>query len=420
MKFPAMKTSGKNISQRTPGSYKRKKMIFWATLITGFSGILLLILMRSCHTESGKLSNEIRCAVCGAVKEPGVYDLPADADLSMLIRKANGLKPEANVHEIVFELSLSHDSVYHIPAGGMAAGSPEAGDTFGHFNDSSWQSIYNPQLDKAEASGIHTEPEEINILYIGLPAVYILINYFPKYRRVNLTHIPHSSVFLNNNYRLIDLFFTLGINPTKSIMQRQLEVKIDYYIIQEKSSFIKMINLMNGIQVNIDEPFAEHYDLEPGTGTLNGFYSWEYIRFLDFKRIKREFTGYRQQDMTRKDVFKVKPDDWANSYVLRHQRQRYVIAAMRASFLKLGSQDQLKTLKLIRETIQTNMNMSLISEIYRNMLSSSDFSYGRIPGNYRSEGNNLFFFPDEPSFKALRTREIRKMIKHKKKEQIVY
>ncbi len=415
-----MKTNAQNIKQGTPGSYKRKKIIYWLSLIVGFFAILLIILSRSCETGSAIPNDQIRCAVCGAVNVPAVYDMPADADLSMLIRKANGLKPEADVSKIDFELNLSHDSVYHIPAGGMGPGITKPGKSTNYLSDSSWLAVYTPRLGRPEAGGIHEDPEEINILYIGLPAVYILIDYFPKYHRVNLTHIPHSSAFLANNYRLIDLFFTLGIEPTRNILQRQLAVKIDYYIIQDKSSFIKMINLMNGIQVNIDEPFAEHYDFESGKGTLNGFYSWEFIRFLDFKRIKREFTGYRQQDMTRKDVFKVKPDDWINDYVLRHQRQRYVINGMRESFLKLNPQNQLKTLKLIRETIQTDMNLKLITEIYRNMLSSSDFSYGRIPGKYRSEGDALFFFPDEPSFKALRDREIKKMIQHEKKDQIAY
>ncbi|MFO8054410.1 MAG: LCP family protein [Bacteroidales bacterium] len=400
--------------------YQKRKIIFLGSLFSLFAIIFLLILLRGCETNNlTSPTKNIRAGICGEVQRPAVYDISADADLSTLIRKANGLTNFADIKNISLDQPIDNDSIYHIPG----LGKPKGDST--HFN---LFKIYNSSFARGASELPDTthllsgDPhiKQINVLYVGLPAVYIIINYFPELDRVNLTHIPHSSLLLSNNYRLIDIFFTLGIEPTKDIIERQLEIKLDYFIVQEKESFVQMIDHLDGVEVNLDEHFAETYDLSPGKSRIDGFHAWEYIRFLDFKRIKRKFDKYEQQNMTISDVFKADPEHLTNAYVLRHQRQRYVIKAMRKSFDQLNIAQKIKTIKNVQQTVETNLTVKEILNLYRNMFSVPDFSYGRIPGRFIREKNNVYFFPDAPSFEAMRENMKRNLIKQMEKQKTIY
>ncbi|MCF8218911.1 MAG: LCP family protein [Bacteroidales bacterium] len=409
----------RNHRRKKVTNYRKRKVVFLSSLFTLFILILILILLRGCDNNSLKKQKEtIRAGICGEVQLPAVYDISADANLSMLIRKANGLTHFADIRNINLDQPIDHDSIYHIP------GRANSIDDTSQFNlPEIYTNSFTRQSSILPDSNLllgEKDIRQINILYVGLPAVYIIINYFPELERVNLTHIPHSSLLLSNNYRLIDILFTLGVEPTKDIIQRQLETKLDYYIVQEKESFIQMINLLEGVEVDLDKQFAEAYDLSSGKSRLDGFYAWEYIRFLDFKRIKRKFDNYKQQDMTRTDVFEANPEHLSNAYVLRHQRQRYVINAMRKSFNQLNPAKKIQTLKKVQKTVETDLTVKKIVSLYRDMLSVPDFSYGRIPGRFIREKDNVYFFPDEPSYKAMRENMVRKFISQKENQKPIY
>lgn len=411
----------RNHRRKKVTNYRKRKVIFLSSLFTLFILVLILILLRGCENNTLKNQTEtIRAGICGEVQQPAVYDISADASLSKLIRKANGLTHFADIRNIDLNQPINNDSIYHIPGRANALDGDTSQESLAQIYNSSFSQKVSQLPDSTIRMGEEKKFKQINILYVGLPAVYIIINYFPELDRVNLTHIPHSSLLLSNNYRLIDIFFTLGVEPTKDIVQRQLEIKLDYYIVQEKQSFIQMINLLKGIEVDLDKHFAEAYDLSPGESRLDGFYAWEYIRFLDFKRIKRKFDNYKQQDMTRTDVFEANPEHLSNAYVLRHQRQRYVINAMRKSFNQLNPAQKIQTLQKVQKTLETDLTVKKIINMYRDMLSVPDFSYGRIPGRFIREKDNVYFFPDEPSFKAMRERMIRKLIPQKEEQKPIY
>lgn len=386
-------------------------------LLIGFLLAIYLLFFQSCF--SAKEPPKIRAGICGAVTQPAVYTLPEGSDLATLIVKAKGLRHDADIRSIDIGTTVLNDTIYHIPSIGSAKKGVVA-EILKSYQEAFSYSVSQGKLKPMTYPSKPDELNSLNILYIGLPAVYIIINYYPELKRISFTHIPHSTVLLANHYRVIDLFFTLGILPTRQIIQRQLQTRIDHYIVQDKYSFIEMIDLLDGVDINLDEPYATAYDLTPGQHRINGFYTWEYIRFLDFKRIKRTYKGYSQQDLTRVDVFDVEPNQWANAFEMRNQRQRYVINAMRRSFDQLAFNKQAILLKRVQSTIDTDMGVSLITDLYRDMLSVKDFTYGRINGKFISEGNNLYFYPDVPSFKASVKREVRQLIDQKRPTQVAY
>jgi hypothetical protein len=401
-----------------PTNMLQKRKIWFTTILLLL--LLLAVWLILYQTDKQEVRNlpTIRVGVCGSIRRPAVYDMPVGSDLSMLIKQAEGLKLNADIRHINLETTLQNDSVYHIPSRAMA---PESDSAILSDFDHSLALSFDDSLKLLAEGSVPPEIKRLNILYIGYPAVYIIISYYPEFHRISFVHIPHSTLFLANDDRLIDIYFTLGLDPTIKMLENRLQLKLENYIIQDRFSFIKMIDLLGGLDINIDEPYAEAYNLTPGEAKLDGFFSWEYIRFLDFKRIKREIKSDRSIYLIAEDNFKVSPEEWQNAYEMRNHRQRIVMQSMRKAYQRLSLIEQAPVLNQIVNNLETNISVSLILEIYQDVLNTPDFSYGAIPGYYAKEGEKLFYFPDLPSFRRMRNQEIREyLVKHNENQQTAY
>jgi len=398
--------------------YKNRKTIFW--IVTMF---LFLFVLASCYylSKEKTVNQYIRVGICGAVRVPAVYTVREGSDLGMLIRLAHGLKPNANTTNVNLEFVVQHDSIYHIPS--LGNGNDEYKFRYELYTEVN-RSIKSRFVDVTKKVSNEMQIKEIrkySILYVGLPAVYVLINYYPDYNRINFIHIPHSTLLLNNEYRLSDIFFTLDINPTRKIVEHSLKQKIDYYLIQDRSMFIDLIDKLGGVNINLDAPYAEQYELSKGRQLIDGFHAWEYIRFLDWRNIDIKVKSEKKKDLIRKDNFEVSSRTWERIYEIRNQRQRYVLQGMRESFKSLPKQRQLDILENFSQLFQTDMSNSFLMQLYDDILTTKDFNFGSIPGYYGEEGDKLFYYPDLPNFEMLQEQQIRMWLeKRTGKEQTVY
>ena len=233
-------------------------------------------------------------------------------------------------------------------------------------------------------------------------------------QRINFVHIPHSTVFLNNDYRLIDLFFTLDIYPTMRIIEHRLKQKLDYYLIQDRFNFIDLIDMLGGVKIKIDKPYADEYNLSDGDNNLDGFHAWEYIRFLNWRGIKMNVEGDKKKHLTTVDNFSIDPGTLERIYEMRNQRQRHVLEGMRNAFLSESRVEQLKIIANFKDVFRTDINNEFLMQMYGDLLSTPHFSYGNVPGYYSAEGDKLFFYPDYPEFELLKNKEIRTYLEHRK------
>ncbi len=396
--------------------YAKRKMWFWIILlIILILGIILYFLLNKKTTEH----RLIRVASCGCVNQRAVYTMREGSDLGMLIRLSKGFSINADVLHVNLDKIVLNDSVYHIPCQG-AAGNKQRGEFIRQLNQSiklSYKDLSKEVVAEAQQKDI----ECYTILYVGIPAVYVLISYYPEFHRINFVHIPHSALFLNTEYRLIDLFFTLDIYPTMRILEHTLQQKIDYYLIQDRFNFIDLIDLLGGVDINLDKPYADEYNLKAGKNRIDGFYSWEYIRFLDWRNIKMTVKSEKKKDLVRQDNFVMDPRTMEMTYEMRNQRQRHVLEGMRQSFKGLSATDQLYVIENFKNVFRTDMKVELLNLLYKDILSTPSFSYGNIPGYYSREGSKLFYYPDLPSFEMMRKREIRTYLeKRKDKNQVIY
>jgi len=242
--------------------YKRRKVYFSLLVIIcvlAFLGNLFYPILNVSKSES-----YIDVGICGAINRPAVYRLQTESSLANLIVRGNGLKLDANVDSIDFNERLLDKRIYHIPY---------RSNKFDVYRDSI-------KITKVSSKKVVNEDKEINILYVGYPALYYILTYNKAKRKAVFTFIPYSTVFLNNEFRIIDIFFTLGIGSTVDILMKSLNKKIDYYYIQDKASFVRMIENFGGIEIDVDKDFAAEYRLKEGRQMLNGELCYNYISFI--------------------------------------------------------------------------------------------------------------------------------------------
>jgi anionic cell wall polymer biosynthesis LytR-Cps2A-Psr (LCP) family protein len=361
----------------------------------------------------------IRVGICGAINRPAVYTVREGSDLAMLVMLAHGFTPDADINKVNLDSVVRNDSIYHIPAHGGRNYSRTI--SVMREVNKSINMAFRDVSKEITSSANEDEIKQYSILYVGLPAVYVLINYYPEFHRINFVHLPHSAVFLHNEYRLSDIFFTFGIAPTMRILENRLKQKIDFYMIQDRFAFIDLINKLGGVDISLDEEYAREYELKQGQQNIDGFHAWEYIRFLDWKNLKLNVQNDKTINLIQKDNFQVDPKTWERIYETRNQRQRYVLLGMRKSFINLEPEQQLNVIKNIHNEFRTDMTNEFLMDLYTDLLSTRNFGFGSLPGYYSAEGKNLYFYPDLPDFDMLRKQEIRRYLEiRKEKEQTIY
>jgi hypothetical protein len=379
--------------------YRRRKLWFWILFILLFLSIAVLFLLFSNHEKIFQ-RKIITVGICGEIKRAGVYRLPEGSDIGQLIRKGNGLTLNADIRKLDLNIVVLNDSIYHIPkrpyTGGM------------NMNTAISEAITNKY--KSTPAPISYPDKDINyltILYVGFPAVYMLINYYPDQKRVSIVHIPQSTILLKNDYRLVDIFFTLGIDPTIKILENTLNQRINYYLIQDRFSFIDLVNMLDGIDLSVDKPFAEEYHLKAGNNHVDGFYTWEYIRFLDTKRMNRKLIAGKGEDLVRQDNFKIPTKDLRLAYEMRQYRQRNVMNALRHAYGLAGLAEQVTIIKNSMKSFETNIGNDLVFSLYKDILSTPSYSYATLPGYYSDLEDKLYYYPDIPGFQLLKNEAFR-------------
>jgi len=395
--------------------YKKRKICFWITL----SGLFVLCMTLYAMTTIIEVPHRlIRVGICGAINRPAVYTMREGSDLSMLVLMAHGFTHHADIKKVNLDRVVLNDSIYHIPSNG---GGNSKSIAFMKEVNLSIKTSFEDVSKKITAETNEKEIKQYSILYVGLPAVFVLINYYPEFHRINFVHLPHSSVFLNNEYRLSDMFFTMGTYTTMRILQNKLKQKIDFYMIQDRFAFIDFIDKLGGVDMNLDNAYAKEYELKPGHQIIDGYHAWEFIRFVDWRNLKLNAQNDKTINLIQKDNFQVAPGTWEQIYEVRNQRQRYVLMGMRKSFMNLNAAQQLDIINDVPKAFRTDMTNKFLIKLYKDLLTTRNFGFGSLPGYYGTVGNNLYFYPDLPNFNMLRQQEIRRDLeKRKGKEQTIY
>ena len=157
------------VVQDESAKYRKRKIWFWSIFI--FLVVLAALLFYFLtNFKREKLRNIIRVGICGEVHRPAVYNVISGADLAMLVRRANGFTPNADISRVDMDRILMNDTIYHIPGRGRAktAGSELQSDLAEAMKFNFEELAGNATKDMPEK-----EIRQINVLYVGFPAVYM-------------------------------------------------------------------------------------------------------------------------------------------------------------------------------------------------------------------------------------------------------
>jgi LCP family protein required for cell wall assembly len=139
----------------------------------------------------------------------------------------------------------------------------------------------------------------------AMPRTDVLILTFinPARHNISLVSIPRDSLVDIPGHgldRINDASVLGGYLLTKKALTKMTGVRIDRYAVVNFEGFAKLIDLVGGIEMNVDKKmrYADEYgkltiDLNPGVQMLNGDKALQYVRFRneplgDISRVERQ------------------------------------------------------------------------------------------------------------------------------------
>lgn len=227
--------------------------------------IFILLALRTCSHEN----DTIYAGVGGCVNDPGVYPIQVKTTLFELIRSAKGAKKNADLARLDLDMEITPWEVYCIPCKAeekilLPPEEPEI------------------QVEKPDLPSLK-ETAHINIIYAGLPRTFILITIYPEQELLLAGHLPWFTAIpdpISGTKTLYESYLYEGTSGLVSAIQNITNQKIDFYFCQDRPAWIKFIDHLGGIKVDIPESFAKQYYVNPGIHIIDGYTSWLYITFI--------------------------------------------------------------------------------------------------------------------------------------------
>lgn len=246
---------------------KQKAGLFFFSLICALviAGSIYILFKDPTIPESRKFY----AGIGGAVNNSGVYQITEETLLYELIRKAEGLHEKADFQRINPDLMITPFEVYCIPF------LPEE-----RIEQVKLKPLKEIPLPKAIASNISSR---INLVYAGLPRTYLFISIYPDNDLITVTHIPwYTRATSRYEYprSLYEIYLTGGVPFLLRSSKNILNERIDFYFTQKRPSWIKFIDYLGGVDVNVPADFADEYKIPRGLQNISGPLSWQYISYI--------------------------------------------------------------------------------------------------------------------------------------------
>ncbi len=349
-------------------NHRLKKRIFWIFLWLFLFALLLLLIyiVFFYHPYTFGVTRDepltVTAGICGCVRHPAVYHMPAYSTLSELIKIAGGVTHNANTRNLDPCVVLQNDRVYYVPC----ICNPD-------------EYIPPPEIPLDTCITCEVEPIErghINILYGGGPETFWLIQLYPSMDLMTFTYIPWYTVFPPSQNKIKYINLTDGMAFTTTTVGNFLNEEIEYYIWQDRTCFIDMIDYLGGITIDIDPAVAKQLNLKPGRQHLSGHFAYEFVTCLD--KSKDHVTGFEQ---------------------IRISQMKF----LKALFEKIKSLDNLPTTELrnVLACSQTNITLQKAISLAAPVLKMHDskVEFYRLPGYpiFESE-KEYYWYPDKTGF----------------------
>jgi len=260
-----------------------------------------------------------------------------------------------------------------------------------------------PMSQQASIDTVNTPADKayqrINILLIGLDDgdpdtpdsprrsdTMMVASIDAENKAVNLLSIPRDSrvIIPGHGYdKITHAYFYGGSDLAQRTVTDFLHIPIQYYIVIDWQSFIKVVDILGGVNLtvehdmNYDDPYENlSIHLAKGNQHLNGEKSGEYVR-------------YRHDELG--DIGRV-------------ERQQHFLQALNSQLLQSGTILKLPALMTtISKYVHTNMNMydwGKVANLLRDMKATS-LHAEMVPGDFATINDISYWSPDTDKTKAL-------------------
>jgi len=167
-----------------------------------------------------------------------------------------------------------------------------------HESDNSINELFQPFIQSKEP---------FNILVLGGDKVahnsdtMMLVNFDPATVKINIMSIPRDTkVIIENKERKINYAYPHGgIDLAVKTVSELLDVNIKYYVFVDTNAFVKIIDLLGGVEYYIpadmdyDDPTQNlHIHLKKGLQVLDGKKAEQFVRFRHPNKWTKEIRKY--------------------------------------------------------------------------------------------------------------------------------
>jgi len=299
----------------------------------------------------------------------------------------------------------------------------------------------NQHISQEESIITNSEPitdEELNILLLGmggeghsggtLSDSITLININPEVKKTNIISIPRDlwvpipTDWNSEIYNKINSSYAIGIddsvrypnkktefrgklgggNLSKYVVEKVTGIPVDYFIAIDFSSFIEIIDVLGGIEVNVEKPFDDYFYPVKGLENETCGFSAEKItevhqKYSDFELEKQFTCRYEhlsfkkgKQNMDGETALKFVRSRHSDQYggdFARSERQHEVLEALKEKILSkniLGKGNEI--LEKLNSSVTTDIDINLLKETLEPLGNITQYQINHI---YITEENVL-------------------------------
>ena len=201
------------------------------------------------------------------------------------------------------------------------------------------EEVYSQKLAKDSYCALVTGRDRVS----GLCDVMMLVSFDPSNSRICVLQIPRDTYALygDGSYRKINgAQHALGEDGLCELLEESLGVRIDGYISLDLSGFRELVDLIGGVEIELDRPIKYsdpeqdlRIDLESGMQTLDGKQAEMFVRYR---------SGYKRGDLDRLDA-----------------QKKFLAALFDALRQKVSISNAYELLQLALGHVDTNVNPAL-------------------------------------------------------------
>ena len=222
--------------------------------------------------------------------------------------------------------------------------------------------------------GVDSEKEGLNANAAFNGDTLILITFNPKTLTATMFSMPRDiyvPIACNNNrYNKINSAAAYGTDCVINTVQKLTDIQIDYYAKMNFNGFIDLVNILGGVDVDVEQPDYSVYVKKIGKGKL-----CESNQYRDTTKPVCMETGMQHLNGEQALAYARNRHGFLQSDLARNRHQQQIVEAIAKKASKINTFEEFeKILDAITNNIATNMSTNQILsfyDIFKDMLKNS-------------------------------------------------